>query len=492
MSTLSIENLTHTDFEPVIGLEVHVQLNTHTKLFCGCPTQFGAEPNHNTCPICLGMPGVLPVLNRQAVDYAIMLGLALNLNIAHWTKFDRKQYFYPDLPKGYQISQFDQPITHDGWMLVAGRKIGIERAHLEEDAGKLVHQGAAGLSGSTHSLVDLNRAGTPLLEVVSKPDIRSSEEARLYAETLRQIVRYLGVGDGNLEEGSMRVDVNISVRPKGQEKFGTKAELKNMNSFRAIQRATDYEIARQIDVILDGGQIKQETRLWDEAAGKTVSSRSKEDAHDYRYFPEPDLRPLVIDEAWIDSIRKAMPELPAERLERYQRDFQLSEYDASVLVEFKDLGDFFDATAALNKHTNSYKTIANLLMGDVTGLLKKNNNQTLAESKLTPDGLAELVGLIEANTISSAIAKKMLPDLLEKGGSPQTMVEEQGLAQITDDGAIRDVIRQVLAENTETVNDYKSGKDKVFGFLVGQCMKASKGKANPDQVNQLLKELLSE
>ena len=483
---MSTDTLTKTEFEPVIGLEVHVQLKTQTKLFCGCPTQFGGEPNHNTCPICLAMPGVLPVLNKQAVDYAIMMGLALNLKIANWTKFDRKQYFYPDLPKGYQISQYDKPITYDGFLMVNGRKIGLERAHLEEDAGKLVHQGAVGLSGSTHSLVDLNRAGTPLLEVVSKPDIRSSEEARLYAETLRQIVRYLGAGDGNLEEGSMRVDVNISVRPKGQEKLGTRTELKNMNSFRAIQRATDYEIARQIDVITEGGSIKQETRLWDEASGVTKSSRSKEDAHDYRYFPEPDLRPLVIDEAWIQSIRAQMPELPAERLERYAGDYQLSEYDASVLVEFKELGDFFDATAKLSPN---YKTIANFLMGDVTGMLKKSG-QDLSDSKLTPELLAELVSLVEAQTISNAIAKKILPDMLERGESPKALVEKQGLSQITDDGEIRKVCQDVLDANPESVTDFKAGKDKVFGYLVGQAMKASRGKANPDQVNQILKELL--
>lgn len=484
--TLAI--LEATGYEVIMGLEVHVQLKTNTKLFCGCSTQFGAKPNANTCPICLGMPGVLPVLNKQAVDFAITLGTALNCEIAHWTKFDRKQYFYPDLPKGYQISQFDKPINGEGYLMVGGRKIGIERAHLEEDAGKLVHQGAAGLSGASYSLVDLNRAGTPLLEVVSKPDIRSSEEARMYAETMRQLVRYLGVSDGNMEEGSMRCDVNISVRPKGQKEFGTKTEIKNVNSFRAIQRAADYEIERQVETIQDGGEIKQETRLWDEAKGQTVSSRSKEDAHDYRYFPEPDLRPVVIDQAWIDLLQSQMPELPAERLERYQTQFELSEYDAGVLVEFKELGDYFDETAKLN---NNYKAIANWVMGDMTGYLKKQSIE-LADSKLTPQNMAQLIALVDSNKISNAIAKKILPELIDKGEAPEKVVESQGLTQVTDSSAIIGFCNEVIAANPEIVADYKSGKDKVFGFLVGQVMKTSKGKANPDQVNQVLKELLSQ
>ena len=486
MTTVT-ETLKHTDFEPVIGIEVHVQLKTQTKLFCGCSIQFGTMPNENTCPVCLGMPGVLPVLNKQAVDYAILLGLALNCEIASWTKFDRKQYFYPDLPKGYQISQYDRPINGNGWIEVNGKRIGIERAHLEEDAGKLVHVGAAGLSGATHSLVDLNRAGTPLLEIVSKPDIRSSEEAKNYVETLRLLVRYLGAGDGNLEEGSMRADVNISVRPKGQEKFGTRTELKNMNSFKAIQKATDYEIARQIDCILEGQKITQETRLWDEASATTKSMRSKEDANDYRYFPEPDLRVLIIDHAWIQQIKATMPETPVQRLERFQTDYGLSDYDANVLVEFKEMGDFFDATTKL---TQNYKAISNWLQSDITGLLKKDNNKELKDTKITPELLAELIALVDANTISSAMAKKMLPDILETGESPKALVEKQGLSQITDDSEIKALCQQVIDANPENVSAYRGGKDKLFGFFVGQVMKVSQGKANPDQVNNILKELL--
>ena len=486
MTTVT-ETLKHTDFEPVIGIEVHVQLKTQTKLFCGCSIQFGTMPNENTCPVCLGMPGVLPVLNKQAVDYAILLGLALNCEIASWTKFDRKQYFYPDLPKGYQISQYDRPINGNGWIEVNGKRIGIERAHLEEDAGKLVHVGAAGLSGATHSLVDLNRAGTPLLEIVSKPDIRSSEEAKNYVETLRLLVRYLGAGDGNLEAGSMRADVNISVRPKGQEKFGTRTELKNMNSFKAIQKATDYEIARQIDCILEGQKITQETRLWDEASATTKSMRSKEDANDYRYFPEPDLRVLIIDHAWIQQIKATMPETPVQRLERFQTDYGLSDYDANVLVEFKEMGDFFDATTKL---TQNYKAISNWLQSDITGLLKKDNNKELKDTKITPELLAELIALVDANTISSAMAKKMLPDILETGESPKALVEKQGLSQITDDSEIKALCQQVIDANPENVSAYRGGKDKLFGFFVGQVMKVSQGKANPDQVNNILKELL--
>ena len=476
--------------EPVIGLEIHVQLKTKTKLFCGCSTTFGTPQNENTCPVCLGMPGVLPVLNKQAVDYAILLGLALNCEIAPWTKFDRKQYFYPDLPKGYQISQYDRPLNGNGWLQIKGangKRVGIERAHLEEDAGKLVHVGAAGLSGATHSLVDLNRAGTPLLEIVSKPDIRSSEEAKAYVETIQLLVRYLGVGDGNLEEGSMRADINISVRPKGQEQFGVKAELKNMNSFKAIQRASDYEIARQIDCILDGQTIVQESRLWDEASGTTKSMRSKEDAHDYRYFPEPDLRALIIDHAWIQQIKATMPETPSERLERFKTQFDLSDYDAGVLVEFKDMGDFFDATAKL---TSNYKAISNWLQSDITGALKKDNNKELSDTKITPELLAELINLVDSNTISNAIAKKLLPEILETGESPKALVEKQGLSQITDDSQIRAFCQEVIDANPDNVTAYRGGKDKLFGFFVGQVMKVSQGKANPDQINVILKELL--
>lgn len=476
-----------TRYETVIGLEVHVQLNTKTKLFCGCSTQFGVEQNQNTCPICLGMPGVLPVLNKQAVHYAILAGLALNCQIAEVTKFDRKQYFYPDLPKGYQISQYDKPICEHGHMNVLGRHVRILRAHLEEDAGKLVHAGAAGLAGSTHSLVDLNRAGVPLLEIVSEPDIRSAEEARVYVETLRNIVRYLGVCDGNLEQGSMRVDVNISVRPEGQTEYGTKAELKNMNSFRAIQRATEVEVARQIDLVENGERVIQESRLWDEATGRTKSMRSKEEAHDYRYFPEPDLRPLFVDRAWVESVKATMPELPEQRLARYQSAFGLSEYDASVMVEFKELGDMLDK--ASQKTTNT-KALANFLMGDITAYMK-NTKVALEDTKLSPEALAELVTMVDSGKISSAIAKKLLPELLETGGDPAELVEKQGLSQVSDDGAIIAWCEQVVAENPGQVELYKGGKDKLFGFFVGQVMKISQGKANPEAINRIMKDVLN-
>ncbi len=477
---------TQTQYETVIGLEVHVQLKTQTKLFCACSTQFGVEQNQNTCPICLGMPGVLPVLNRQAVEYGILAGLALNCGIALITKFDRKQYFYPDLPKGYQISQYDLPVCHDGYLEIMGQKIRILRAHLEEDAGKLVHAGAAGLAGSTHSLVDLNRAGVPLLEIVSQPDMRSSEQARLYAETLRNIVRYLGVCDGNLEEGSMRVEANVSIRPLGSETYGTKTELKNMNSFRSIQKAIDYEVARQTELIDSGERVIQESRLWNEATGTTASMRSKEEAHDYRYFPDPDLRPLEISPEWVERIRQAMPELPLQRLNRLQEEFGLSEYDASVLVELKELGDFFDEAV---EHTSHYKALTNWLMGDITAYLK-NNHKNLEDTRLTPKNLALMVQMVDSNQISSAIAKKILPDLIETGTAPDMLVKEKGLIQNSDESQIQQICQQVIVENAEEVAAFRSGKEKLFGFFVGQVMKASRGTANPEVVNRLMRELL--
>lgn len=473
-------------YETVIGLEVHVQLKTQTKLFCSCSTQFGVEQNRNTCPICLGMPGVLPVLNRRAVDYAILAGLALNCRIARFTKFDRKQYFYPDLPKGYQISQYDQPICSDGYLEVMGQKVGIIRAHLEEDAGKLVHAGAVGLAGSTHSLVDLNRAGVPLLEIVSHPDIRSSEQARQYAETLRNIVRYLGICDGNLEEGSMRVDANVSIRPMGSNTLGTKTELKNMNSFRSIQRAIDCEVLRHIALSECGERIVQESRLWNEATGTTVSMRSKEEAHDYRYFPEPDLRPLEIPVEWVERVKAEMPELPNERFSRLQEQFGLSDYDARVLVEFKELGDFFDEAV---EYTSHYKGLTNWLMGDITGYLN-SKHVGLEATKLSPKNLAAMIQLVDENKISSAIAKKILPDLIETGAAPEALIQEKGLTQISDEGEIRRICEKVVAENASQVEVFRNGKEKLFGFFVGQAMKESRGAANPELVNRLMGELL--
>jgi aspartyl-tRNA(Asn)/glutamyl-tRNA(Gln) amidotransferase subunit B len=477
-----------TQYETVIGLEIHVQLKTASKLFCPCPNRFGDAPNTNTCPVCLGMPGVLPVLNAQALEYALRIGLALNCEISEYTKFDRKQYFYPDLPKAYQISQYDLPVCGEGFLTLSnGKNVRIVRAHLEEDAGKLVHAGAEGLAGSTHSLVDLNRACTPLVEIVSHPDIRSAEEAKDYLVQVRNIVRYLGVCDGNLEEGSLRCDANVSIRPVGQEEYGTKTEIKNMNSFRAVQRAIESEVARQIEIVESGGRVVQESRLWNDATGTTMTMRSKEEAHDYRYFPEPDLRPIRIDRGYVENVRASQPILPAQRLDKFMQTYGLSEYDAGVLVEFKELGDFLEAAAV---HTQNIKGVANQLMGDITAYLK-NEKVELAETRLTPEALAELVAMVDAGTISSAIAKQALPELLKDGGSPKAIVEAKGLAQISDESALRAIIQQVMDANPKNVADYRAGKDKLFGFFVGQVMKATQGRANPTLINDLIKAMLA-
>ncbi len=488
MATPSTTHPQQTRYETVIGLEVHVQLKTDSKLFDPSPNAFGEEPNLNINTVCLGLPGALPVLNEKAVEAAIKLGLALNCRIAEVTRFDRKQYFYPDMPKNYQISQYDHPICEHGQLTLSnGRKVRILRAHLEEDAGKLVHAGAMGLAGSDYSLVDFNRAGCPLVEVVSEPDIRSAEEAREYVETLRNIVRYIDVCSGNLEEGSLRCDANVSIRPLGSEKLGTKVEIKNMNSFRAIQRAIEAEVARQVETLESGGTLVQETRLWDEGTQTTKSMRSKEEAHDYRYFPDPDLRPLAIAREWVEELHRSLPELPAQRRERLIGEFGLGEYDAGVLVEFKELGDFFMRAAA---HTANYKSLANWIQGDITGYLNAHK-LALPETKLTPEALAELVKLTEAGTISTAIAKKLLPELLEQGGSPEKLVAERGMAQVSDEGAIREVIQKVLAANPTEVEAYRGGKDKLMGFFVGQVMKETRGSGNPQVINQLLKEMLA-
>lgn len=480
--------LEQTKYETVVGLEVHVQLKTDSKLFCSCSIRFGDEPNRNTCPICLGLPGVLPVLNAKALEYAVRIGLALDFEIAEWTKFDRKQYFYPDLPKGYQISQYDQPVCGNGRLTLSnGKTVRILRAHLEEDAGKLVHSGASGLAGSEYSLVDLNRAGTPLVEIVSEPDLSSAEEAREYMTQIRNIVRYLGVCDGNLEEGSMRCDANVSIRLRGETALGTKAEIKNMNSFRSLQRAIESEVQRQIDLVESGQRVVQETRLWNEGTGTTVPMRSKEEAHDYRYFPDPDLKPFHIKREWVAEIRETLPELPNQRLARLTGEFGLSEYDASVLVESKELGDFLTAAAA---HTQNYKALANWLMGDIAGYLN-TSHKAITETGLTPQSLAELVTLVDQNTISSAMAKKLLPELLEKGGSPDKLVAEKGMTQISDAGAIRGMIQKVLDANLKEVSEYRAGKEKLLGFFVGQVMRESKGQANPEELNRLLKEMLA-
>lgn len=472
-------------YEVVIGLEVHAQLKTKSKIFAPDKNEFGQEPNTLTSPITLGMPGVLPVLNKECVNMGILTGLALNCEIPSRCKFDRKQYFYPDLPKGYQISQYDEPICVNGHIEIDGKRIGITRAHLEEDAGKLVHAGANGIAGSTYSLVDLNRAGTPLLEIVSEPDMRSSEEAKNYMEELRNIVRYIGVCDGNLEEGSMRCDANISIMPKGSKEFGTRAEIKNVNSFAALQRAIEYEIERQIEIVEDGGEVVQETRLWDDASRETRSMRGKEDAHDYRYFPEPDLMPLEISREWVEEIRAKMPELPNQKRKRYQ-EIGLSEYDASVIVEQMGLALFFDKVLELGANP---KTAINFIMGEIAAYLKEEHIE-ITDTKLTPDNLAELISLIEKGTISNNIGKQIIIEMMKDGTKASVIVEKKGLSQISDEGAIKELVQKVVDAHPNEVEAYKNGKTNLLGFFVGQVMKETKGRANPKTVNQLIKEII--
>lgn len=473
-------------YETVIGLEVHVELHTNSKIFCGCSTAFGAPPNTHTCPICLGHPGVLPVLNRQAVEYAMKAAMALNCTISDVSKFDRKNYFYPDSPKAYQISQYDQPIGLNGWIDIEvdgkTKRIGITRLHLEEDAGKLTH-----VDGGYASLVDFNRVGTPLVEIVSEPEISSPEEAKAYLEKLRAIMQYCEVSDVKMEEGSLRCDANISLRPWGQKEFGTKAELKNMNSFRGVQRGLEYEQFRQAEVLNEGGVIVQETRRWDEAQGKTFSMRGKEQAHDYRYFPDPDLVSVHISEEWKEAVRATIPELPDARKARYTSEYGLPDYDAAVITASKPLADFFEDS--LN-YTKDAKSVSNWIMGDLLGYLNANNLE-LSQVKITGQGLGEMIGLIEKGTISSKIAKTVFKEMLESGKLPAQIVEEKGLVQISDEGAIKSIVEQVVANNPQSVEDYKAGKQKAIGFLVGQVMKESKGKANPALVNKLLVEVLN-
>ena len=480
-----MESSLRDKYEVVIGLEVHAQLKTKTKIFAPDGNEFGQEPNSLTSAITLGMPGVLPVLNKEAVNMGILTGLALNCTIPPRCKFDRKQYFYPDLPKGYQISQYDEPICVGGYLEINGKRIGITRAHLEEDAGKLVHAGADGIAGSSYSLVDLNRAGTPLLEIVSEPDMRSSDEARAYMEELRNIVRYIGVCDGNLEEGSMRCDANISVMPKGSKVFGTRAEIKNVNSFSALQRAIEYEIERQIEIVEEGGEVVQETRLWDDNSRETRSMRGKEDAHDYRYFPEPDLMPLEISREWVEEIRAKMPELPAQKRERYQ-GLGLSEYDAGVIVEQMGLALFFDEVLKLG--TNP-KAAVNFIMGEIAAYLKEEKLE-ITDTKLTPQNLSELIELIEKNTISNNIGKQIIIDMMKDGTSAKEIVEKRGLSQISDEGAIKEACQKAVDAHPNEVAAYKGGKVQLLGFFVGQVMKETKGRANPKVVNELLREIL--
>jgi len=475
------------DFEAVIGLEVHVQLKTNSKIFCSCSTEFGAPPNTHTCPVCLGMPGVLPVLNRKAVEYAMKMAIATNCTINKTNVFARKHYFYPDLPKGYQISQYELPLAEDGWIDVeteaGGRRIRINRIHMEDDAGKLIHDESRPVS-----YVDLNRTGTPLIEIVSEPDIRTPEEASSYLKKIRQIVRYLNISDGNMEEGSLRCDANISLRPKGREELGTKAELKNMNSFRHVQKALEYEIRRQSALLLDGKEIIQETRLFDASKGVTHSMRGKEEAHDYRYFPDPDLVPIKIDDKWLDEVKESLPELPDEKKKRFVSEYGLPEYDAQVLTGSVDLAAYFEATVKLYPKP---KKVSNWIMVELLKLIKKEDHD-IGSSKVTPEVLAELLSLIEKGTISNKIAKKILEEIYEKGGSATEIVEREGLSQVSDESELSAIVEQVLRENPKEVEKYRAGKKKVMGFFVGQVMRQTRGKANPQMVNVLLRRLLDE
>jgi aspartyl-tRNA(Asn)/glutamyl-tRNA(Gln) amidotransferase subunit B len=478
-----------SEYEAVIGLEVHAELKTKTKIFCSCPTTFGGAPNTHVCPICLGLPGTLPVFNKKVLEYAVKAGLALNCSINSYSKFDRKNYYYPDLAKNFQTSQYDLPIAKDGYLdiEVAGqtKRIRINRVHMEEDAGKLVHSGDT-ISSSSSSLVDYNRAGVPLIEIVSEPDLSSPEEAKAYMELLKSVLEYTGVSDCKMEEGSLRCDANISIRPKGSTKLGTKTEIKNMNSFKALQKALEYEIGRQIQVIEEGGRIIQETRSWDEALGITVSMRSKEEAHDYRYFPEPDLAPILIDEEWLETIKKSIPELPQARKKRLVEDLGLPSYDAEVITSSKSLADFFDAAV---KEYSDAKTVANWVMGELLRLLNANN-QSIDETLIRPENLAELLKLIDKGTISGKIAKQVFVEMFTTGKTPDTIIKEQGLIQISDESAILTIVDQVIEANPKSVEDVKNGKEKAIGFLVGQVMKATKGKANPGLVNKLLRDRL--
>ncbi len=485
--------LVKTEYEAIIGLETHCQLSTDTKIFSSSSTAFGADPNTNIDPVCMGLPGVLPVLNEKVLEYAVKAGLALNCQIAKYSKFDRKQYFYPDLPKNYQISQYDLPIAEHGWLEIElvdangnpqRKKIGITRLHMEEDAGKLVHAGSDRLSGSTYSLVDYNRAGVPLVEIVSEPDLRSGQEAAEYAQELRRILRYLGVSDGNMQEGSLRCDVNISVRPVGQEKFGTKVEIKNMNSFNAIQRAIEYEIERQIAAIEAGERIIQETRLWEEGSQRTISMRVKEGSSDYRYFPEPDLAPIEVNEAQLTQWRNELPELPAQKRYRYEDDLGLSAYDARVLTEEYAVAQYFEA--AISSGANP-KQAANWITQDIAAYLNKQK-LSITEIALTPTNLAKTITLIEKGTISNKQAKDKLSDLLT-GRSPDEVFK--GEEKISDASVLEPIIDQIIAANPKELEKYKSGKTNLKGFFVGQVLKQTGGRADPKLTNELVDKKLN-
>jgi aspartyl-tRNA(Asn)/glutamyl-tRNA(Gln) amidotransferase subunit B len=480
------------DYESVIGLECHAQLLTNSKLFCSCSTKFGEAPNTNTCPVCLGLPGALPVLNRVAVAMAVRAALALNCTVNTESQWSRKNYFYPDLPKGYQISQYDRPLAEHGFIEVSidgtKKKIGVQRIHMEEDAGKSLHEGFSDSSRNTY--LDFNRSGVPLVEIVTHPDIRSSAEAHDYLTRLKEILEYLDVNDGNMEEGSLRCDANVSVRKTGEQKFGTRTELKNINSFRFVQKAIDFEIHRQIEVIEGGGRVVQETRLWNSAEERTVSMRSKEDAHDYRYFPDPDLPLLVVEREWIQQIEHGMPELPESRRKRFIHEYSLSEYDAGVLVTTRALAEFFEETAKLSGQP---KTAANWIMGDLLRFFKDSNADVkdLSRSPVKPKMLADMISLVDKGTISGKIAKTVIEEMYLTGKEPGAIIEEKGLVQISNSDELEKIVTQVIDANPKPVEQYRQGKIGNFGFFVGQVMKATGGRANPQTVNEILKKRLA-
>ena len=472
-------------YETVIGLEVHVELATKTKIFCGCSTEFGGAPNTHTCPVCTGMPGSLPVLNKQVVEYAIAVGLATNCSITQYCKFDRKNYFYPDNPQNYQISQLYLPICRNGGIEIetaAGKKtVGIHEIHMEEDAGKLVHDDWTG-----SSMVDYNRSGVPLIEIVSEPDMRSGDEVIAYLEKLRMIIQYLGASDCKLQEGSMRADVNLSVREVGATEFGTRTEMKNLNSFKAISHAIEGERARQIELLEEGRQVIQETRRWDDNKESSYAMRSKEDAQDYRYFPEPDLVPIVISDEWLKEVKDRQPELRSEKLERYKKEYDIPEYDAEIITGTKKMADIFEATTAI---CNKPKKVSNWLMVETMRLLKENEMEA-EDISFAPENLAKLIELADAGEINSSVAKEVFEEVFKNNVDPEKYVEEKGLKTVSDDGALREVIEKIVADNPKSVEDYNSGKKKAIGFLVGQTMKAMQGKADPGMVNKILKEVL--
>ncbi len=475
----------HEKYEAVIGLEVHAQLLTETKLFCGCSTKFGNPPNTNVCPVCLGHPGVLPVLNKKAVEFAVLMGLATNCTINERSIFARKNYFYPDLPKGYQISQYEEPICEDGFVEIeidesTIKRIGLTRIHMEEDAGKSIHD------QDIRTLVDVNRCGVPLIEIVSEPDMQTPKEAYLYLTKLKQILTYLDICDGNMEEGSLRCDANVSIRLKGEKKLGTKTEVKNMNSFRNVERALEYEIKRQIEIVEDGGKVVQQTLLWNADMNEAYPMRSKEEAHDYRYFPDPDLPPVIVDEEWKNEISKMMPELPDKKLKRIITDYGLPKYDSEILTSSIKLADYFESVC---KVTTDFKSASNWIMGDVLGYINENKI-SIDEFPIQPQMLGKLINLISEGVISGKIAKEVFPEMLATGKDPDAIVKEKNLIQITDMGEIEQVIDKIIAANQKQVDEYLSGKDKVFGFFVGQIMRETKGKANPKVVNDILQKKL--